>query len=186
LSYAEIRRLSANHIISGGDGKKWISINRQKTDGDEILPLLPIAEQILEKYRDHPVCVRRRILLPVPTNEEYNMCLKQIADEAGLIILLTTHIARYFFANVVMFDNKIHLKLIAGTMGQKSIATAAKYTKANKGNIGRAMEHVEERMFSEDGDLLPAPKPKLVKGKRHETSFDGSPGAKVIAMPMKK
>lgn len=186
LSYAEMRRLSANNIIVGGDGRKWISINRQKTDGDETLPLLPIAEQILEKYRDHPVCVRRRTLLPVPTNEEYNRCLKEIADKAGLTILLTTHIARYFFANVVMFDNNIQLKLIAGTMGQKSIATAAKYTKANKGNIGRAMDHVEEKMFSEDGELLPAPKPKQAKKAPRENSLEGLPGAKVIALPLRR
>jgi len=186
LSYAEMRRLSAVHIIRGGDGKKWVSINRQKTDGDETLPLLPIAEQILEKYRDHPVCLRRRTLLPVPTNEEYNRCLKEIADKAGLTILLTTHIARYFFANVVMFDNGIQLKIIAGTLGQKSIATAAKYTKANKGNISRAMEEVEDRMFSEDGELLPAPKPKLAKRARLENSLEGLPGGKVIAMPMRR
>jgi len=186
LSYAEMRRLSGNNIIVGGDGRKWISINRQKTDGDETLPLLPISAQILEKYRCHPVCVRRKTLLPVPTNEEYNRCLKNIAVEAGLSIVLTTHIARYFFANVVMFDNDIQLKIIAGTLGQKSIATAAKYVKTNKGNISRAMQDVEEKMFSEDGELLPAPKPKLARRARRENSLEGLQEAKVIVMPMRR
>jgi site-specific recombinase XerD len=187
LSYAEMRRLSAIHIIRGGDGKKWISMSRQKTDGDETLPLLPTAQQILERYQDHPVCVRRRTLLPVPTNEEYNRCLKEIAEEAGLSILLTTHIARYFFANVVMFDNGIQLKIIAGTLGQKSIATAAKYVKTNKGNISKAMETVEGVMFSEEGELLPAPDmSEVMKRKRHQSLLSDSPGAKVVAMPLRK
>jgi integrase len=187
LSYAEMRRLSDVHIIRGGDGKKWISINRQKTDGNETLPLLPIAAQILEKYEDHPVCVRRRTLLPVPTNEEYNRCLKDIAVEAGLSIILTTHIARYFFANVVMFDNDIQLKIIAGTLGQKSIATAAKYVKTNKGNISRAMQDVEEKMFSEDGELLQAAgKGGLLKRRKHERLPIETHGAKVISMPMRR
>ncbi len=169
LSYAEMRRLSAVHIIRGGDGKKWISINRQKTEGDETLRRWPIAAQILERYRDHPVCVRRRTLLPVPTNEEYNRCLKDIAVEVGLSIVLTTHIARYFFANVVMFDNGIQLKIIAGTLGQKSIATAAKYVKTNKGNISRAMKEVEDRMFSEDGELLSDVNSENSLGQRDKT-----------------
>jgi len=187
LSYAEMRRLSPSHIITGVDGKKWISINRQKTDGDETLPLLPIAAQILEKYGNHPICARRRCLLPVPTNEEYNRCLKEIAKEAGLVVYLTTHTARYFFANVVAFDNGVPLKIIAGMLGQDSIGTAAKYVKANKGNISKAMEKVSEAMFSEEGHLLPPPRlDKQVNAKQIELVPSGLLGGRVIAMPLRR
>lgn len=51
----EVYTLSLTDIITGLDGKKWISKDRQKTNGDETLPILPIALRILEKYKDHYV-----------------------------------------------------------------------------------------------------------------------------------
>lgn len=78
-------------------------------------------------------------------------------------------------------------RIIAGTLGQKSIATAAKYVKANKGNISKAMEEVEERMFSEDGEILPAPGMSEVKErKRNQSSVSDMIGAKVVTMPLRK
>lgn len=43
LSFQEVFTLRSSDIITGIDGKKWISKNRQKTDGDETLPLVTIT-----------------------------------------------------------------------------------------------------------------------------------------------
>lgn len=182
LSCAEMRRLSACHIIAGMDGRQWISIKRQKTDGDETVPLLPIALEILEKYKEHPTCVRRKKLLPVPSNEEYNRCLKDINDEAALSILLHTHLARYFFANVVMFDNGIQLKTIGDALGQKSIATTARYVKKNKGRISKAIGAIQEAMFSKDGKLLGLSGKYQLENKDNNNLNSGRQEAKVIIM----
>lgn len=84
LSYQEIYTLKPKDIVTGLDGKKWLSKNRQKTGGDETLPLLPLPLEILDKYKNHPKCQRKGRLLPVPTNQEYNRCLKEICLITGL------------------------------------------------------------------------------------------------------
>lgn len=113
LSYAEVYSASPSDIIIGVDGKKWISKNRQKTDADETLPLLPVPLALIEKYKDHPLCVKRRKLLPVPCNVEYNRRLREIAALKGIKIVLRTHKARFFFANVVAFDNGIDARAMS-------------------------------------------------------------------------
>ena len=54
LSYAELRELGPDDLITGVDGKLWISKNRQKTGGNETLSLLATALDILENTRIIP------------------------------------------------------------------------------------------------------------------------------------
>ncbi|MCF0041608.1 site-specific integrase [Dyadobacter fanqingshengii] len=43
LSYVDVQKLKRSEVIDGFDGKKWISIKRQKTDTPSKIPLLPVA-----------------------------------------------------------------------------------------------------------------------------------------------
>jgi hypothetical protein len=79
LAYQEVYSLAPIDTITGIDGKQWINKERQKTDGDETLPLLPIPLALLEQYKNDPVSVRRNKCFPVPSNVEFNRCLKEIA-----------------------------------------------------------------------------------------------------------
>ncbi len=45
-----MQRLKPKHIIRNADGTEEIRIKRQKTDVEVIIPLLPIAKQILSLY----------------------------------------------------------------------------------------------------------------------------------------
>jgi len=153
LSFQEVYTLRPLDIITGIDGKKWINKNRQKTGGDETLPLLPLPLQLLEKYKDHPVCVNRNKLLPVLTNQEYNRCLKVIADITGIGIVLRTNKARFFFANEVTYNNVVPLKTVSRMLGQKSVKTTEVYVRANRRNISEEMEKVEKLLFTLDGKL---------------------------------
>jgi integrase len=158
LSFQEVYTLRPSDIITGIDGKKWINKNRQKTGGDETLPLLPLPLQLLEKYKGHPVSVNRNKLLPVPTNQEYNRCLKVIAGISGIGIVLRTHKARFFFANEVTYNNGVPLKTVSRMLGQKSVKTTEVYVRANRRNISEEMEKVEKVLFTEEGDLKTAGK----------------------------
>jgi hypothetical protein len=119
LSFQEVYTLRPSDIITGIDGKKWISKTRQESGADETLPLLPLPLQLLKKYKDNPVSVNRNKLLPVPTNQEYNRCLKVIADITGIRIVLRTQKARFFFANEVTYNNGVPLKTVSGCWGRK-------------------------------------------------------------------
>jgi integrase len=147
LSYQEVYTLKAADIITGIDGKSWISKKRQKTNSDESLPLLPPAIVILDKYKDYPLNVRKCRLLPVPTNQEYNRCLKTIGKLAGIKIKLNTHKSRFFFANEIAYNNGVPLKTVSRMLGHKSIKTTEVYVRANKRTIAESMDMVEKKLF---------------------------------------
>lgn len=50
LSRVDMQRLKPKHIIRYADGTAEIRIKRQKTDVEAIVPLLPIAEQVLSLF----------------------------------------------------------------------------------------------------------------------------------------
>ena len=50
LARVDMQRLKPKHIIRNADGTEEIRIKRQKTDVEAIIPLLPIANQILSLY----------------------------------------------------------------------------------------------------------------------------------------
>jgi len=157
FAYADIRAAGPDDIFMGGDGEQWISRNRQKTGEEEAVPLLPIVKKILEKYKDHPVCVNKNRLLPVPTNQEYNLCLKAMGVEIGFKTLTEknkgTHRARYFMVNEVLYNNGVPLKTVGKIAGQKTIKTTEKYVRPNKKHVSTSMAMVKKKLFDEEGNL---------------------------------
>ena len=80
LAYIDVQQLRNDHLGIGIDGNKWIFKNRQKTDTRSKIPLLPIAEELVQKYSDHPKCVSEDRILPVLSNQKMNSYLKEIGD----------------------------------------------------------------------------------------------------------
>jgi integrase len=152
-AYAELRSARPSDLKQGIDGKVWISKARKKTTSDETLPFLPIALELIDKYRSHPLSLTRGTLFPVPTNEYYNRSLKAIALEAGIDLLIISHSARYFFANEVLFNNGVQLKTIARIMGHDSIKSAEIYVRANRTAVSESMDLVESKLYNPDGTL---------------------------------
>ena len=54
LAYIDVKQLTRNNISLGIDGEKWIFTSKQKTDTQSNIPLLPMAAQILDKYKSNP------------------------------------------------------------------------------------------------------------------------------------
>jgi hypothetical protein len=72
LAYIDVKQLTKNNISLGIDGDKWIFKNRQKTDTTSKIPLLPMAQEIINKYENHPVCINEDRLLPILSNQKKN------------------------------------------------------------------------------------------------------------------
>ncbi|RVU91556.1 site-specific integrase [Flavobacterium columnare] len=85
LAYIDVQQLTKNNITTGIDGAKWIFKNRQKTETPSRIPLLPIAESIIQKYHQDPVCLNQDKLLPILSNQKMNAYLKEIADVCGIL-----------------------------------------------------------------------------------------------------
>lgn len=157
FAYREIYTLTKGDLVRGENGKLWILKNRQKTGRDESVPLLPIPIQLLEKYKNSPACQINRKLLPVPTIQEFNRCLKLIAAELGIEINLRTHKARFFFANEITYNNGVPLKTVSRLLGQKCVSVTETYVQANKRNIAENMDMLERKLFDADGNFKKGP-----------------------------
>jgi site-specific recombinase XerD len=129
LAYIDVKQLTLDNISLGIDGDKWIFKNRQKTDTASKIPLLPMAQEIIDKYAEHPVCKNEKRLLPILTNQKMNAYLKEIADVCGIKKELTFHIARHTFATTITLSNGVPLETVSKMLGHTSLKTTQHYAK---------------------------------------------------------
>lgn len=129
LAYIDIKQLRKDHIGIGIDGNRWIFKNRQKTDTQSKIPLLPIAENLIEKYSKHPKCLNEDRILPVLTNQKMNSYLKEIGDVCGIQKEITFHMARHTFATSVTLTNGVPIESVSKMLGHKSMRTTQHYAK---------------------------------------------------------
>jgi integrase len=79
----------------------------RENDNPERVPLLPLALEIIEKYKAHPYCEVFDLLLPGNSNARYNGYLKEVAAVWGIKKHLTTHTARHTFATTVTLEHDV-------------------------------------------------------------------------------
>src|ERR1044072_3910837 len=65
LAYADVKKLKRSEIVIGVDGEQWLVSRRQKTDISARIPLLPAALTIIGRYKDHPHCQEKDLVLPI-------------------------------------------------------------------------------------------------------------------------
>ena len=121
LAFKEMSNLKPEHIVKGFDGNKWIKMNREKTSKPLMIPLLPKALDMINKYQNE------EILLPVISNQRFNSYLKEIADIVGLKKNLTHHIARKTFASTVLLFNDVPMEIVSELLGHSKISTTQDY-----------------------------------------------------------
>ena len=150
FAYLDVHDLTAENIIIGIDGEKWISKNRTKTKSPERVPLLPIALDIIEKYKNNRYCVLHHKLLPVNSNQRFNSYLKELACICGINKHLTTHTARHTFATTVTLENDVPLETVSQMLGHRSIRTTQIYAKITQKKISNNMNELKRKLFGRD------------------------------------
>lgn len=135
FAYQDLYGLSPENIILVGPQKeRWLCKHRGKTGVMEVVPMLPIIEQLIKKYKDHPVCKQRNSLLPVLSNTKFNGYLKEIAAICRIPRELHTHLARHTFADI-MLNLGMPLEDVGKMLGHKSIRTTQRYARVRKDRI---------------------------------------------------
>ena len=141
LAFKEMSNLKAEHIVKGFDGNKWIKMNREKTSKPLMIPLLPKALDMINKYQNE------EILLPVISNQRFNSYLKEIADIVGLKKNLTHHIARKTFASTVLLFNDVSMEVVSELLGHSKISTTQDYyAKIVNKKLSETMRDLSERL----------------------------------------
>lgn len=150
LAYVDVNKLSGQHLVIGMDGNRWISIKRSKTNSRSSIPLLPAAEQILNKYHQ-PREDQDTRLLPVISNQKLNAYLKEIAKHCKLNKRLTFHLARHTFATTVTLSNGVPIESVSRMRGHRSLKTTQIYAKV----VDRKIMEDMEQLKSKYGGYLP-------------------------------
>ncbi|NEM99325.1 site-specific integrase [Pontibacter burrus] len=144
LAFGDAALLSKNHIRKGVDGKFWIFISRKKTGNPCRIPLLPLAEQIIDKYKGNQKVLSTGRLLPIPSNQKFNAYLKEIADICGITKRLTVHIGRHTFATTVALLNGVPLEVVKEILGHDNITTTQMYAKVTDEVISSSLVQLRE------------------------------------------
>lgn len=142
LAFVDVKSLSYSDI-QDNDGELWIKKRRQKTKNWCNIPILEPALQIMNKYKNHPVCIKKNTVLPVLTNQKMNAYLKEIADLCGIDKKLSTHTARHTFATTVTLANHISIEVVSKMLGHSSINMTKKYARVVDDLIKKDMKKIQ-------------------------------------------
>lgn len=149
-AYSDAEPLTNEDIAIGIDGEKWIIRDRIKTETTENVPLLPIALEIIAKYKNHPYCKTHNKLLPMNSNQRYNAYLKEVADMCEIKKNLTTHTARHTFATTVLLMNDVPMETAMELLGHTDIRTTQIYGKIVQKKISNDMAKLRSKLHSKE------------------------------------
>lgn len=150
LAYADLRTLRRSQIETDGAGRPYIRKARQKTHEESLIPLHPIAEQLLSLYLKDDKTEDRRIF-PDASYFLLTHRLKAIGKACGLHELLTFHVGRHSFGTLTL-EAGISMESIARMMGHASVTTTELYAR------------ITDQKISEDVDRLIARRRKAGEG----------------------
>jgi integrase len=143
LSYIDVKNLQQSNLITLENGDQIVSSHRQKTNQKFTTYLLDTSKQILQKYKDHPVCLQKGVLLPVLSNQKMNDYLKVIAAHLEIDKDISCHIARYTFITTVAIANGISTPITAAMAGHSNTRMTDAYTKLTELEVVKKMKTLE-------------------------------------------
>ena len=145
LPYIDAQKLNESHLKTWTDGSHWLTLHRQKTKVPVNVKLLPVALDILGKYKD-TVADRGGRLLPVPTNQKCNEYLKEIATLCGIKKEVTFHSARHTFATTVTLENGVPIESVSKMLGHTNVRTTQIYARITDTKVNHDMTVLEGKI----------------------------------------
>ncbi len=146
LAYIDVFQLGKSDVQRGIDGELWIISDRQKTKAATKIPLLPKAIEIIQKYENDPLCIRRQSVLPVRSNQKCNEYLKEIAILCNFDFELTTHKARRTFASTVTLRNGVPINIVKELLGHSTVLQTEDYAITEELSIGLEMQQLKQKL----------------------------------------
>ena len=143
IAYIDMYNLTQQNLVRSPDGKTWLVFKRQKSGNDTNIPLMPIALEIIERYRGVP---RGDKLLPMYCSARTNELLKIIGKQCGIEMKLTFHCARHTFATQHTLSRGVPIESVSHMMGHGSIRSTQMYAEVTSEKIHREMKACKERI----------------------------------------
>jgi integrase len=146
LAYADLIRLNPDNVTIGIDGTNCIITRRQKTKTTVRIPILQKAQDLIDKYKRHPITQVTETLFPVITNEKLNLYLKEVADAVGIKKNLTFHMARHTFATTITLSNDVPIETVSKLLGHTKLTTTQIYAKVIEKKVSEDMQVLRKKL----------------------------------------
>jgi len=154
FAFQDVYALNMDNIVPVGlTGERWLIKDRGKTNVTEMVPVMPIVEEILKRYERHSCRLEHDLLIPVNSNARYNGYLKELAVICGVNRALNTHLARHTFADIMLNEMGFTLEEVSKMLGHKSIRTTQRYGRVRRKLISNTYARVKDKLFTQDGQL---------------------------------
>ena len=144
LAIADMERLKFSHIQTSADGRRYIRKERQKTKVESVVPLHPIAEEILSRYREEQTVKEKGDDLVFPcdcSRSAMNNKLSTVGLACGIRQRLSFHMARHTFGTLSLSAG-IPIESIAKMMGHASISSTQIYAQVTDKKISEDMDEL--------------------------------------------
>ena len=138
LAYVDTMLLHPHHIGRTADGKRYIRINRKKTNVEAFIPLHPIAEQILDLYNTTD---DTKPVFPLPSRDEMWFEIHELGVAIGRKENLSYHQSRHSFGTFLISEG-IPIESIAKMMGHSGIRTTQRYAEVTDKKISKDMDNL--------------------------------------------
>lgn len=138
LAYVDIMLLHPHHIGTTADGRRYIRINRKKTNVEAFIPLHPIAEQILDLYNTTD---DTKPVFPLPSRDEMWFEIHELGVAIGRKENLSYHQSRHSFGTFLISEG-IPIESIAKMMGHSGIKTTQRYAEVTDKKISKDMDNL--------------------------------------------
>lgn len=163
LAYIDAFQLKKEEIKRTEEGTLSINSARQKTDSPTYIPLLQKAIEIIDKYKDDPICIKRGTVLPVRSNQRMNSYLKEIGDIVGFSFTMNTHMARRTFASTVTLSNSVPINVVKEMMGHQSVKQTEEYALTAQQSIDREMNELQKKLNTKEESRIDISMKTIVK-----------------------
>ena len=138
LAYVDTMLLHPHHIGRTADGRRYIRINRKKTNVEAFIPLHPIAEQILDLYNTSD---DTKPVFPLPSRDEMWFEIHELGVAIGRKENLSYHQSRHSFGTFLISEG-IPIESIAKMMGHSGIRTTQRYAEVTDKKISKDMDYL--------------------------------------------
>lgn len=143
LSYSDIKNLRQEQILTDSSGNQWISLKRQKTGSESIVPLLDIPKEIIRKYAGTGEDGKVFKMLCMNVVCRYT---KEIGKLCKLDKKLTFHMSRHSFATSVCLSGGVPIETLSQMMGHRNIRTTQIYAEITGVKIEEDMQQLSEKI----------------------------------------
>lgn len=145
LAYVDVSLLKHDNIRKGFDNNLWIMTKREKTSTDVNVPLLKVAEEILDKYKGK---LPDNKILPIISNQKMNAYLKEIGTICKIEKNLTFHLARHTFSTTVTLSKGVPIESVSKMLGHTNIQTTQIYARITNEKISNDMINLSKKLES--------------------------------------